>query len=195
MNAAKQAVWMFFAIIALACSGWYFASKPQAKRLDAQTLANTEDTIVTNIVISQYNNKGQLVNRLASPTMKHIPEQNTHLLTHPHILIIEENQPAWEIDAASATGIDGGKQITFKKEVVIHQQAGEHNLENTFKTEELLYFPKQKYATTELPVFFSQPGSTMHAQGMHAWLNEKHIELLSNTRITYEPAKQQHKTA
>jgi len=189
MNAAKQAVWMFFALIALACSGWYFASKPLTARLDPQTLANTEDTIVTNLVVSQYNDQGTLINQLSSPQMKHIPQQNTHLLANPHILIVEQNQPAWEIQATSATGIDGGKQITFSQNVVIHQQAGEHNLENTFTTEELIYFPKTKYATTALPVFFSQPGSTMHAKGMHAWLDEKHIELLSNTRITYETAK------
>lgn len=189
MNAAKQAIWMFLALIALACSGWYFASNKQPTRLDPQTLAKTEDTIVTNLVVSQYNDKGVLINRLSSPQMKHIPDQNTHLIAAPHILIVEENQPAWEIKAQTAIGIDGGKQITFSKDVFIHQNAGEHNLENTFKTEELIYFPKTKYATTASPVFFSQPGSTMHARGMHAWLAEKHVELLSNTRITYETAK------
>lgn len=186
-NALKQSIWIFTILIALAGSGWYFASAPRAAQLDPQTLANTEDTFVSNVLVSQFNEQGRLINRMSSPLLKHIPNGNTHLLTKPFITVVQDNQAAWQIRSMQATAINGGEQITFEKQVVIHQDAGEHNQENTFKTSKLLYYPKQKFATTKSKVLFVQPGSTVNAKGMNAWLSDKHVQLLSKTRITYEP--------
>ena len=85
--------------------------------------------------------------------------------------------------------MDGGKKITFNKEVVIHQPASDHNQENTLKTEQLIYYPDKKYATTTKLVTFIQPGSIVTSTGMNAWLEEKRIQLLNRPRINYEPKK------
>ncbi len=187
MIAAKQAAWLFLAVICMACSGWYFAGNPVVVKLDKQTLSNTTDTIINNLTVHQFDTNGQLVHYIHTPLMKHIPVNNTHWLKNPHIIISQQDQPAWEIHAQHATALYGGNQITFNEHVVVHQDKGENTVESTFKTEEITYFPKDKVATTLLDVTFEQPGHLVQAKGMKAYLNDKRVKLLSQARGTYDP--------
>jgi len=187
MNAAKQAAWLFCAMIALACSGWYFASTPVLVRMDEQTLANTPDYVINGFVVRQFDANGVLINFMESPELQHIPNQDANLIKAPHIIVKQDNQPAWDIRSMLAKAVNRGDSITFTKQVVIHQDKGDNTQASTFKTEELVYFPKKKYATTAAAVMFEQPGSIVHATGMNAWLEDKHVELLGKTRATYEP--------
>jgi lipopolysaccharide export system protein LptC len=186
LNAAKQAAWLCVMLISLACSGWYFASSKPVRKLDEHTLSTTVDTIVTNLTVHQFDKNGRLASYLKTPLMRHIPVNNTHWLTTPHIIIAQENQPSWEIHAQQATALHGGQQITFNKKVVIHQDKDEHTLESTLKTEALTYFPKDKLATTSLDVTYERPGTIVQSTGMKAYLAEKRV-LLSQARSTYVP--------
>lgn len=187
MNAARQAAWLFCVMIALACSGWYFASSPVVIKMDEHSLANSADYIITGLAVRQYNTEGALINFLESPEMQHIPNQDTNLIKSPHITVKQDKQPPWDIRSEHARAINRGDSITFLDNVVIHQDKGTATQAATFKTEELVYFPGKKYATSSVAVIFEQPGSTVHAKGMNAWLEEKRIELLGKTHATYEP--------
>ncbi|WP_019217308.1 LPS export ABC transporter periplasmic protein LptC [Legionella tunisiensis] len=187
MNAAKQAAWLFCVLIALACSGWYFASSTPVAKLDDKALSNAADTIITNLTVRRFDETGKLVNYLKTPELQHIPSHNTHLLQSPYIVITQTNQAPWEIKSERAKAIHGGQQITFIHNVIIHQNKSTHNQESTMKTEELTYFPKNKLATTEKAVRFEQPGSIVLAKGMKAYLADKRVQLLSKARATYEP--------
>lgn len=187
MNAAKHAVWLFVTLLALACSGWYFSGSDLIIKLDEETLANTADSIVIGLEVRQFNAEGKLLNFLESPEMQHIPKEDTNLFTSPHFLLGQENQPNWDIRSNKAKSINKGDQITFIEKVVIHQDKGERNEESTLKTEELLYFPKQKFATTALAVVFEQPGSVVNSIGMNAYLEDKHVELLGKAHAIYKP--------
>ncbi|MGQ3891249.1 LPS export ABC transporter periplasmic protein LptC [Legionella sp. CNM-4043-24] len=187
MNAARQAAWLFCAMIALACSGWYFASTPVPVKLDEQTLANTPDYVIQGFALRQYDAKGTLINFIESPRLEHIPNQDTNLISSPHITVKQDDLPAWDIRSEQAKAINRGDSITFTKNVIIHQGKGRSNQPSTFKTEELVYFPKKKYATSNAAVIFEQPGSVVHANGMNAWLEDRHVELLGKTHATYEP--------
>jgi lipopolysaccharide export system protein LptC len=186
MNATKQAAWLFCAIIALACSGMYFASSKPVKRLDDSTLSKTADIVVSNLSIRRFDETGKLINYLQTPMMQHIPENNTHLITLPRLSLTQTNQPAWEISAEMATGLNGGEQITFIQNVIIHQGKNEKGQESTIKTEHLDYYSKSKIASTEAPVSFEQPGSIVHSKGMKAYLDDKRVQL-SQARATFEP--------
>jgi len=188
MNAAKQAVWLFFILITLAGSGWYFSGSSDKNRLDEKTLATTADTIVKGLTVRQYDTEGKLANLLESPEMHHIPDNNTNLLYSPHIVIAQVNQPAWDIQSQKARSIQGGEQITFLGKVIIHQDKGERVQESTMRTDSLDYFPHKKFAATSLAVIFEQPGSIVQAIGMNAYLDEKRVELLGKARATYVPS-------
>ena len=188
MNATKQAAWLFLAVMCIACSSWYFASSPVIIKLDKHTLSTTIDMAINNLTVHQFNAEGQLVNYLQTPLMHHISENNTHLLKAPHIVVSQPNQPTLEIHSQQATALYGGQQITFNKNVVIHQSKNENTQESTLKTEAITYFSKDKIATTALDVTYERAGNIVKATGMKAYLAEKRVQLLSNARGSYEPS-------
>ena len=189
MNAVKQSVWLFAVLLCLACSSWYFASTKKMIKLDAHTLSTTADMVIDNLTVHQFDTNGHLVNSLQTPVMRHISMNNTHWLKTPHIIITQENQPAWEIHAQQATALYGGQQITFNKDVIIHQEKDEHTQESTLKTESMTYFPKDKLATTLLEVTYEQPGNIVQSKGMTAYLAEKRVKLLSQARGVFNPSR------
>ncbi len=186
MNATKQAAWLFCSLVALAFSSMYFASSKPVKRLDDSTLSKTADILVSNLIIRRFDIAGNLINFIETPMMQHIPENNIHLLTSPKLTLAETNQPAWEISAKMAKGLNGGEQITFIQDVIIHQGKSKNGEESTIKTEILDYFPKTKIASTEAPVSFAQAGSIVHSHGMKANLEEKKVHL-SQVKANFEP--------
>ena len=186
MIAAKQAAWLSLALICMACSGWYFASPSVVAKLDDHTLSTTADMVINHLTVHQFDTHGRLVNYLKTPLMRHIPANNTHLLQTPNIVIREPNQPAWSISAQQATALHGGQQITFNKQVNVHQGKDEKVQESTFKTEAMTYYPKDKLATTLLDVTYERSGDIVKATGMKAYLSEKRVQLLSQARGTFD---------
>ncbi len=187
MNAAKQAAWLFITLICLACSGWYFASSKQLKKLDEHTLSTTADMIISHLTVHQFDSNGHLSNYLQTPLMRHISLNNTNVLTTPHIVISQDNQPPWEIFAEQATSLYGGQQITFNKNVIVHQKNDKQTQESTLKTEAITYYPKEKLASTLLDVTYERPGNIVQSRGMNAYLAQKRVQLLSKARGVYEP--------
>ncbi|WP_133128217.1 LPS export ABC transporter periplasmic protein LptC [Legionella nagasakiensis] len=187
MNASKQAAWLFIALISLACSGWYFASTPATQKLDDKTLSTTVDTTIHQLTVYQYDAHGKLVNYLQTPLLRHIPQDNKHWLKTPHIIITQAKEPPWEIRSKQAISLHGGEKITFSKSVVIHQPKDGHTPESTLKTEEMIYFPKEKLAMTEKEVTYEQPGNIVQSTGMKAYLAEKRVQLLNRARGIYDP--------
>lgn len=186
-NVAKQACFLLVSILLLTTSFWYYARHKPVFKLDAETLLSTTDTTITHLVWKQFSDTGTITNRLESPLIRHIPKNNTHWIKTPHIIIAQENQSVWEINAQNATAHHGGESITLLQNVRMHQDKSEHNEESTFTTEKIVYFPKTKLAVTSQKIRFQQPGKWVESIGMKANLENKHIQLLSQTRGAYEP--------
>lgn len=187
MNTAKQVIWLFFTLIILAGSGWYYTHSSSFIRLDSDTLANSIETTVSDLKVRQFNADGALVNLLTTPTMHHIQKGDVYLFQTPHILVNQEEQPPWDIQSNNAKSFEGGKYITFTGNVVVHQKQGSKTQESTLKTEEVTYFPKEKKASTDLLVTYEQPGNIIQSKGMNAYLDEKRVELLHQARGSYVP--------
>lgn len=183
MNAARQAGWAFCLLLALAGFGWYFASLPEANKLDEESLAKTPDAIFLKIKVREFDEKGELVHILESPEMQHIPEQDKNLFSSPHLIIKQDS--FWDIRAASAIAFNKADEIQLIKDVIIHQDKKEQSA--TFKTQRLSYFPKLKFAMTKEPLRFEQEGKVVEAVGMKAYLNDKRVQLLNKARAVYVP--------
>lgn len=188
MNVAKQVTGLFFTLILLACSGWYYSHSSPFMRLDSETLANSVETTVSHLKVQQFNTEGALANLLTTPVMQHIQKGDVYLFQNPHILVSQEEQPPWDIRSNNARSFEGGKRITFRGNVVVHQKSNNKTQESTMKTEEVTYFPKEKKATTDLLVTYEQPGNIIQSKGMNAYLDEKRVELLHQARGSYAPA-------
>jgi len=188
MNTAKQLVWLFFTIIIVACTGWYYNHATGVIRLDNETLATTIQTTVSQLTVRQFNTEGSLTNMLTAPIMQHIQKGDIYLFETPHILVNQGDQPPWDIRSKRARSFEGGKRITFMEQVVVHQAQGSKTQESTLKTEEVTYYPKEKKASTDLLVTYEQPGNIIQSTGMNAYLDEKRVELLHQARGSYVPA-------
>lgn len=189
MNALKQAMWLFLTFMVLVISAWYYANWETHIKLDDETLSTTIDATVSNLTVRQFNKEGVLSNLLKTPLMQHIPKENIHLLQTPHISVAQVDQPSWEISSKKAKSFNGGQRIIFTKQVVVHQNQDNKTPESTLKTEKVIYFPKDKKATTDLFVTFEQPGNMIESTGMNAFLDEKRVELLHRARGSYAPSK------
>ncbi len=187
MNAARQAFWLFLVLIGLATSGWYFASNKPHIKFDKDALSIMSDTTMTDLTVRQFDAQGQLANVMTSPEMTHIPANNIHWFKSPRILIAQANQAPWHIRADMAKSLEGGEELIFIKNVVIHQDVSEKNQESTLTTEKLNYYPKKKMAHTPLAVRFEQGGSVVNSIGMNAWLEEKRVQLLGHANGVYQP--------
>lgn len=186
MNAAKQAVWLFMVLLALSGLGWYCASSDPVQRLDKETLAKTVDLTVYHLVAKQFDAQGQLLHRLETPQLQHIPYDNTHELVTPYVMFSQSEQPPWELRAQTAKAINGGQMITFSDDVVIHQIDPHTNTESTITTEELTYYPKKKLAVTDKEICLKRPGSVVQSDGMRAYLADSRVELMRNARGQYK---------
>lgn len=187
MSSARQSIGLSILLMGVACSSWYLTIPAHSLKLDEHTLSTTANIVMHNLTVKQFNNEGQLVHSLQTPLMRHIEQNNTHWFKNPYIVIAEINQPVWEIKANQATALYGGQQITFNKNVVLHQGKDAHNEESTLKTEAITYFPKKKIATTSLKVTYERPQTMIQSKGMKAYLAEKRVVLLSEARSRYEP--------
>lgn len=190
MNAAKQALLILIALVSLVGSAWYFASEKTPLTKHPETLSTMPDTTIHQLVVKQFDVNGRLQHCLKTPLVHHIPANNTHVFTTPYITVSQANQPDWEISAHSATSERGGEKITFHQQVTIHQNKTTAHEASTLTTEEMTYFPKDKFATTLAQVIFEQqPGNIVQSKGMNAYLDEKRVQLLSQARGTYAPSE------
>lgn len=188
MNTAKQVVWIFFTLVILAGTGWYYSHNSIMFRLDGETLANSVETTVAHLQVRQFNEDGNLANLLTTPQMQHIQKGDVYLFAAPHIIVSQKDQEPWDIRSQHAKSFAGNQRITFSGSVIVRQKKNKGALESTLKTEEVTYFPKEKKASTDLLVTYEQPGNIIQSKGMNAYLDEKRVELLHQARGSYAPA-------
>ena len=187
MSTLKNISLVCCSIVAIASLGWQLMHDTHANtyEMDIKALAKTPDALIYNLRYQQYDTAGQLIHFLESPLIQHIPKRNLHILTTPHIIVMEPGKEPWIIDADSATSIDGGKQIDFNQHVLISQNKQDTNYGTRLSTQALTYFPEQKRAKTTAEITITQAGNQLQSKGMIADLNENRIRLLSNARGHY----------
>jgi len=156
--------------------------------LDSDTLAKTSNVMIYDLQYRQYDTKGRMVHFLETPLMQHIPKHNQHLLTTPHIITNEVDQSPWDISAKEATAIEGTQKVTFHHNVNIRQEKADHS-DTLLHTEQLIYFPHQKKATSNAEVTLTQAENQVQSKGLEIDLATSHVRLLSNARGHYVPKK------
>ena len=184
MNKMNQSLWLAASLAGFAYFCFSFLKTEINYTLDANALATSIDTVVTELTVYQFDKAGKLTHHLYTPELQHVPKNDTHELKSPQIKLMQPNQADWQIDANHAQAIHGGTEITFHGNVIVHQD----KKGNTLNTEELTYYMNEKLATSKMKVLFKQPGSTVQSKGMRAYLDKKYIQLLSQSHATFEPS-------
>lgn len=154
--------------------------------LDKEALKKTVDMTIKDISIKEFNKNGELTNFIESQEINHIPQNDTHILTGPHIIVQEGNQEPWDINAKTARAIHGGEKVTFSNDVKIVQKKPANVGDIKLYTDKITYFPNKKYAITKNDVKLQQNNSIVEATGLKAFLTESRIQFLKNARGRYE---------
>ncbi|OGV27951.1 MAG: LPS export ABC transporter periplasmic protein LptC [Legionellales bacterium RIFCSPHIGHO2_12_FULL_35_11] len=188
MSRTKLTFWIIILFATIASSLWYFNAYIFKTNFSVKVdiLKHSIDATITDLSVKEYDINGNIENFLEAPFVKHNPKQNTHILTNPHILIKEENKSPWEISAQEAVSINGGKKVTFNKDVVVLQKNNNNTGEICLFTKEITYIPKDKCAFTLSNVKLQQANNTIEATGLKAYLAENRVQLLNNARGHYE---------
>lgn len=143
MSAIKQAFWLLASLIALAISSWYFASSKPSFELDQQALDHTVDVTIHKLRVYQYDKSGQLSHFMKTPFLNHTPNNNTHWIQHPLVLVAQEGKSPLKIQAKEATSFFGGEKIVFNQNVLICQNQNSNTPGSTLTTESMTYYPKK----------------------------------------------------
>lgn len=181
-NPIAHASWLFIAVILAAVSGWYYVSTDNPYVLDKHTLNHMPDIIAKQVHLTQFDDNGAIKHDMLSTTMTHQPADDRYLFVSPIIHIRDDNQSApWKITAKKALTYNGSKLIELVESVHLCQQIDKNRF-NEIITEQLYYQPNKKFAYTDLPIEFNQPGANIKAIGMQAELDRKQVKLLNRAQ-------------
>lgn len=168
--------------------GWYHYTTNPGK---AKTTAII-DAFAIDIDGMQFDVSGQKQGELKSPKLLHFVSDDSSLLTTPHLTLYSKNDKApWTITSQTGKAFNGTEKVDLIDNVVIHQPTSAQNQDTTISTSLLHIFPKQQLANTDKSVTLVQSGVKITSIGMNAYLDQKHVTLLSQARGFYDPTKAQ----
>jgi len=183
---------MFWTIIALLLATIYSTWLVRAttpKTDNARYGDNIADFYLTDVLALEFNQQGQLIHRLVSPKVVHIPANDTLLLRNPDLTLYSESVPVkspWRITALHGKTIQNDKQAWLWGNVVLHQPPSAENKDSTILTSQLTIYPDKNMAETYAPVTVLEPGLEVHSVGMRAYFKEKRVDLLSRAQGVYD---------
>jgi LPS export ABC transporter protein LptC/lipopolysaccharide transport protein LptA len=183
MNPTRVITTFFSILLLLASAAWFFLTNaPQIKLV---TPANLPEHRFTALKVQQFDKTGQPAYHLASPATYHIPNQDIHHLSTPHILVTQPHQPTLTIQSEKAIVTAKAQEIQFLNHVRAHHAAYQNQAAGVFKTEAITYFPKKKWIETPLEITWDQEKNHLEATGMQANLITQKVELLHQIKSTY----------
>jgi len=145
------------------------------------------DSFMQDVVATFYNKDGTPSLKLVTPKMIHYPENNMMHIVTPRVTVFRNSPQPWYIDSDYANAKNGIDEILFWSNVHIHHPSDIENPATSLHTASLTIFPTQKIASTNDPVTFIQPDTTVHAIGMQANFDLGTIKLLSQAKGEYAP--------
>jgi lipopolysaccharide export system protein LptC len=149
---------------------------------------HTPDAYMMNVTYFTTDDQGQQDVSVFSPHVTHYQEGDSATLQHP-IIKLHKNSQQWIVTSQEAKSFNGSTRLVLNKNVVVKQLASSQKAGTTLLTESLTAFPKQDLVTTKEKVTIQQPGLNITGVGMKGDLKNGNIQLLSQTKGQYDPAK------
>lgn len=139
------------------------------------------DYWVERFEVRRFDIDGQLQHTLVGDKLVHYPDDDTAIVTAPHISY--RQQPPSEVSARVAYVGRDGKEIKLVDEVrVIRHGAADGSPATVLETRTLTVFPDDEKARTSDPVVITQGNSIMHGTGLE--LDNKSGITVLNGRVT-----------
>lgn len=184
----KQNFFIVILLFAAIASGWLLLNNLQTGGNNNPQNPNQPDSIMTNIhAIRMDASTGKPHDELIAPHAVHFPYHDSTHITDPHFILYQENNvKPWNLTAHYGTIDNGISNVYLWDNVVFQQAAGPNNKASIITTTSIMIYPKQQYAETKQPVTAVQPGTIVHAVGMHVDFKAQIVNLLSQVTAHYQ---------
>jgi lipopolysaccharide export system protein LptC len=148
------------------------------------TKKNNVDSFIVNGTVIRYNKNGQLQSTIVSQKITYeLPQKNT-VFEKPHIVTYTDTRIPWHIHADNAIVNHKGTKVILNGHVIVHELKPTQT--TTFKTSQLILFPKKSLASTDKAITLQQPGIIIHGVGFDANLKTGQYELHSQSTGIYQ---------
>ncbi|MCW8884428.1 MAG: LPS export ABC transporter periplasmic protein LptC [Motiliproteus sp.] len=179
----KLALTMTLSALILGYWGFYEPVAPVAFKnpLDA---AKEIDGFMVNSVTSEFDQQGQLKQRLTSTRTNHYPATDITTLETPELMIYRtDKSPVRVVAELGEVGPDQ-QEVELHRDVRVTEQVTDGF---RMETEYLRIEPDNDYAETDTAVTLHNRTGQMHSIGMQAFFAEDRLKLLNNVRGIHEP--------
>jgi len=176
----------FTVVASVAFFSWWLNEKnisPQ-KSLDSD-LRHDPDYFAEGLVVYSLDASGKPQHQLQAEHLYHYPDDKSTQLTRPHLVLYQDQNPDWVIDAAEGLVISNSDEVFLSGGVVAERTQEGTNAPLKLTTEDLLIHPDKKHAQTDKNVLLQDKFSTTHATGMKVNIENNTIIFLSNVRGQY----------
>ncbi len=134
---------------------------------------------------------GQRKSVIAAPRLAQLPN---HLGTRIEQPALDWYQPdgqtrEWRLQAEHGWISADQQSVRLEGEVTMVRTADSGKQPMTIMTRDVLVRPGERYAETAAPTRAVTPDGEFRAVGVHAWLDQERLELLSEVRGVYESPK------
>lgn len=127
-------------------------------------LRHDPDYIVDQFTVRRFDVNGRLQHTLSAKKMEHFPDDDTSLVTAPHLLY--HRQPPTEVFARQALVSTDGKEIALVDDVKVVRHGPAGLAATVLETRLLKVFPDDETATTTTPVTITQGQSVANGSGL-----------------------------
>jgi lipopolysaccharide export system protein LptC len=178
-----------FLLLTAILSGWLVWHYVVDFQWEAPANPHNPDAFVNHLQVIVMNAEGSRAYQFTSPHMLHYAEGDRTTFTLPYLIIYENNEPPWTLQAKQGEALQGHTQVKLWGDVSMAQPKGINNPPTMIKTEEAMIYPEQHIVTTDKYISAVQPNANAEGVGMKLDLAHKTLDMLSQVRGVYVQAK------
>lgn len=187
MNRRTLVILLSVLILLAVASSWLSFESSEKQRRQRQAASQSQDYYLQQAEITTLNASGQAEQQLSSAFIAHYPEQQVMKLQEAELRLMSAPDRVWKLQAREAK-VDLSDNSLYLQQQVQLQQLNAENLSTLqLNTERLTLHPESGFIETDAPLQLKHAQGSLHATGLHAYLDQDRIELLSEVKLRYEP--------
>lgn len=146
------------------------------------------DYALTNFDLLSLDDEGKESFRVTGPALARHPILGTLEIDEPRFRFPDSDGMAWHASSARAWAAADGNELRLIGEVAFDGPPREGDGRITLRTERLNVFPDAREVTSDARVDIASPGATLRGRGLHADMDARRFQLLSEVRADYAPS-------
>lgn len=186
MNKLQVISIILLVILIGAFSNWLLTSLEKSQRIIPREVRHEPDYFLQDFTATTLDKSGEPQHRLVADYLEHYPDDDTIVITQLNLEMYRKDLPPWTAQSKQGVVYEEGNRVELSGEVELYRPATGRDEALTLKTKYLTVYPRREYAETDAAVTITGDHSETHATGMRLDMQRGLLELLAETRGTYE---------